>query len=109
MSEVENIEHLYNEWEQDKATFQFNDNHWIGHVGPARYGMDRYSSPVWIDFFEEFVPLNDVRIICGHTNSRSNPYCKENSSGMENWCIDNEQKMYMIYEDGEFEIKPIIL
>ena len=107
MSEEDNIINLYNDWEETKSTFMHDNRHWIGYIGPGRYGMDRYSSPVWLDFFYEFKPLDNVRIICGHTNSRSNPYCKENSAGMENWCIDNEQKMYMVYQDGKFEIKPI--
>jgi hypothetical protein len=107
MSEEDNMEHLYNDWEETKSTFMYDNTHWIGYVSPSRYGMDRYSSPVWLDFFDEFKPLDNVRIICGHTNSRHNPYCKENSKGMENWCIDNEQKMYMVYHNGKFEIKPI--
>jgi hypothetical protein len=107
MSEEDNIINLYNDWEETKSTFMHDNRHWIGYVGPSRHGMDRYSSPVWLDFFDEFRPLDNVRIICGHTNSRFNPYCKENSAGMENWCIDNEQKMYIVYQDGKFEIKPI--
>lgn len=107
MSEEENIQFLYDDWEKTKSIFMYDSHHWIGKVGPCRRGMDRYSSPVWLDFFEEFKPLDDVRIICGHTNSRFNPQCKTNSNGLDNWCIDNEQNMYIVYQDGKFEIKPI--
>jgi hypothetical protein len=60
-----------------------------------------------LDFDCEFKPLDEVRIICGHTNSQFNPQCKTSSTGLDNWCIDNEQKMYMVYQNNEFEIKPV--
>ena len=106
-TEEQNINLMYADWEKSKSTFMFDADHWIGKVGPCRYGTDRYSSPVWLDFFGEFKPLDEVRIICGHTNSAHNPQCKTSSSGLDNWCIDNEQKMYMVYHNGKFEIKPI--
>lgn len=107
MSEAENIQNLYDEWEKDKLTFHHKPFHWINFVGPSRYGMDEYSSPIWLDFYDEFVPLDETQIICGHTNSRNNPYCKKNANGLENWCIDNEQSAYAVWQDGKLEIKRI--
>jgi hypothetical protein len=107
MTEMESIEWYYDDWEKTKLDFKYNPDHWIGMVGPARYGMDKYSSPVWVDFEREFEPLDETQQILGHTNSPFNPTCKKSKTGLDNWCIDNEQSIYCVWQDGKLEIKRI--
>jgi len=104
--EADNIQNLYDEWEKDKLTFHHNPFHWINFVGPARYGMDDYSSPIWCDFDREFVPLDETQIICGHTNQlHPSIRCRKNSMGLENYCIDCNQQSYAVWQNGKLEIK----
>jgi hypothetical protein len=105
MSESENIEKLYHEWEADKMIFHHKPWHWINYIGPARYGLEEYSSPIWLDFGSEFVPLDETQIICGHTHDYGNPRCKKNSIGLENYCIDGGQTCYAVWEDGRLDIR----
>jgi hypothetical protein len=106
MSAEDNIEDMYNEWEKDKLTFMHKPWHWINYVGPARYGMDEYSSPIWLDFNREFVPLDEISQLVGHTNQ---PFPsirnKQNPIGLNNYCIDCSQICYAVWEDGNLEIK----
>lgn len=107
LDKKENIERLYQSWERDKLVFSKKPQHWIWEVGRYRGGMDRVGSPVWLDFFEEFKPIEDVKQIVGHTNSAANPTCKTSKDGLENWCLDNEQSYYAVWENGKLEIKRV--
>lgn len=102
MSEEDNIQDMYDQWENDKLSFMHSPWHWINYIGPARYGMDDYSSPIWVDFDNEFVPLDSVEQIVGHTNMITNQIrCRKNAIGLENYCIDNNKSMYTVWEDGK--------
>jgi hypothetical protein len=107
MSEEDNIKRLYQQWENDKLTFSKSPYHWIWEVGSSRGGLDTVGSPVWLDFFSEFMPLDNTEQIAGHSNNQFNPTCKKNAAGLENWCIDREQSCYAVWQNGKLEIKRV--
>lgn len=106
-SELQNIEELYEKWEKEKFTFHLEPWHWIWDVGRCRGGIAMVGSPVWQDFFEEFIPLDNVQQIVGHSSSQFNPTCKKNGAKLENWCIDGNQTSYAVWQNGKLEIKRI--
>jgi len=92
LSEEDNIQYLYDEWEKDKLSFHHKPFHWIWNVSSYRGGSDHYSSPIWVDW-EEFVPVDNIRQIVGHTTKRTSELREKEKT---NFCLDNLQKSYMV-------------
>ena len=107
MSELDNIKHLYDEWERDKHTFKYEPWHWIWDVGRCRGGTALVGGVLWLDWDQEFVPLDHIRQILGHSTDPNGARCKKNGIGLENWCIDGMQTCYATWENGKLEIKYI--
>jgi hypothetical protein len=101
MSEIDNIKRLHDEWESDKATFSNQAFHWIGAVGSCRGGIDDVGSPVWLDWNHEFVPIDGIKQIVGHTNSHE---WREKSG---NYCIDAYRTCYAIIQNDQIKIRYI--
>lgn len=107
MSELDNIKWYYDEWEKDKHTFKYEPWHWIWDVGGYRGGMALAGSPVWLDY-SEFQPLDNIRQVFGHSTSQSTEIrCKESGSGLKNYCIDNMQQTFAVWEKNFLTIKDI--
>lgn len=87
----DNIERLYNQWEEEKSTFHLDPWHWIWDVGRCRGGPCKIGSPIWCDWDREFVDLEEIKQIVGHTTSWGKPR-KLNRS----WCLDCMQTWYAI-------------
>lgn len=64
----------------------------------VRGGLDSFSGILWCDF-EEFVPIDGVRQIFGHTNDKA-----VRKIG-DNYCIDTFGSSYAVIQNGEIEIK----
>ena len=108
LSELDNIERLRAQWKQDQHTFMHDPCHWIWAVGRCRGGYANVGSPVWLDWNDEFVPIDTVQQIVGHTSQQESALrVKLNGIGLKNWCIDCMQKTYAIWEDGELTVKDI--
>lgn len=111
LSEEDNVAKLYADWENDKHTFMFKPYHWINYVSALRRGHNDTSSPIWLDW-REFIPMDDIQIICGHSNSLEiidAPRIKKNKDGLENYCIDYNQQIYAVadFEKNSLTIKTI--
>lgn len=107
LTEDENIEALYDDWEKTKHSFMHNEDHWIGKVSSFRGGLDRCSSPTWLDWYE-YVPMDTTQIICGHSNLRPDESgVKQNGIGLKSYCIDRHQTSYAVWENGDVRIDTI--
>jgi len=103
-----------------------NRHHWFTIAGFSRSGSPFVGGLLWLDFNEEFCPIQGIHQIVGHTPDRYNvkwKFFKENdtimsesTSGAEpvlsdkssyNVCIDSYPalKWYAIYEDKKLIIK----
>lgn len=105
LSEEENINLMYDNWEKDKEKFMIIPDHWIWYVSSLRRGPDPYSSPIWLDW-SEFEPMEDIIQIVGHS-SRSNYEIKGHKPRSFNFCIDCNQSIYMNLEDGVVNINSV--
>jgi hypothetical protein len=104
ISVEDNIDRLYNKWEQDKGSFYHYPYHWIWDVGTCRGGNAAKGSVVWCDWRHEFCPIPEIKQIVGHTSSIK----KEIREKDGNYCIDNYRQTYaVIRADGKLEIKHI--
>lgn len=103
-SEIDNIKELYNKWENDKSSFKHIVPHWIYYVGLCRGGFHDVGSPIWLDWNQEFQPIDNINQIVGHTSNNILHKAKSN-----NYCIDIMQKKYAIYdnETKNLDIKTI--
>ena len=104
-SELDNIRDLYDKWETDKAEFMHKPWHWIWDVGACRGGMSKVGSPVWLDWYEEFVPLDNIGQVVGHSTKfgKHDPILKQ--GGFNNYNIDCMQHGYAVWENGVMEAK----
>lgn len=101
-SEQENIELLYNKWQQEKNSFYNSPFHWIWDVGVCRGGDSKVGSPIWLDWAEEFYPLDNTKQIVGHSTNNIGIREKNN-----NYCIDGMQNTYCVIKDRKLIFKNV--
>lgn len=99
----DNVTRLYNKWELEKVTFHADPHHWIWAVGACRGGLDRVGSPIWCDWNQEFVDLDEIKQIVGHTSKYDPP--RRNG---KSWCIDCMQTWYAISTPESLIFKNIL-
>jgi hypothetical protein len=106
ISELNNIERLCHQWKRDRHVFMRDPYHWIWEVGQCRGGSSTVGSPVWLDWNDEFIPIDNIQQIVGHT-SQQEPALRRmiNSSFLVNLCIDCMQQTYAVWEDGKITVK----
>ena len=108
MSELDNIKWYYNEWEKDRRIFHREPWHWIWDVGQCRGGQAVVGSPVWLDWNNEFTPIDNVQQIVGHTTTSDvSLRILSNGENLKNWCIDCMQQVYAVWENEEVTVKDI--
>ena len=74
----------------------------IYQVGPSRGGrFVRAGGPVWLDFTDEFEPIDGFPQIFGHTGRKKTIFQCEKEM---NFCIDNNQTTYMMIDDKQINI-----
>lgn len=103
---------LGNEGIYDYLTIQSNDAdikirtnqpHWFYQAGYVRGGSQKKGGIVWLDFDQEFFPIENVSQIVGHTfrkKAKIQAYGKT-----DNYCIDTNLNEYLIIQNGKFEVK----
>jgi len=100
-SAIESIIELSNRWQNDRRTFMFSHNHWIGNVGVCRNGYSKVGSPIWLDWNYEFKPIPDILQIVGHTED----YRTRTQQG--NICIDCGCSVYAIVKNNDCQFVTI--
>jgi hypothetical protein len=75
------------------------DKHWLYGAGAARFGSQKIGGITWLDFEEEFVPIEGLDQIVGHTFHSA--VIERNN----NYCIDCSLNQYLIIENGKLTVK----
>ena len=63
---------------------------------------------MWLDFNDEFEPVDGLNQIVGHTNQRTNGCAWVFADNSDNYCIDCFQNQYMVIENKAIKIKNYI-
>jgi Calcineurin-like phosphoesterase len=85
--------------------------HWFFNAGAARGGR-QVGGIVWLDFNNEFVPIQDLQQIVGHTHAKK-IRCHAEEGLIDplqanNICIDTNLNEYLVATNGKLEIKKYI-
>jgi len=99
LSEDDNVQELYDKWENEKHHFMHQPDHWIWDVGACRMGNSIVGSPVWLDWNNEFYPQDNLCQIVGHSTHET-----WRQTG-DNYCIDGLQNAYGIWQNNQFTPK----
>ena len=105
---------LVKEIERANIALRTGQNHWFYYAGRSRGGPKKGGGIVWLDFKQEFQPIEGLKQIVGHTyhkNGRVNPHHLDgsvNPAECENLCIDNGLNEYIVFNNGKLEIKKFL-
>ena len=105
------INYIDSECERATLAARTNDYHWFFKAGRARGGFARYGGIVWLDFDNEFEPIEDLKQIVGHTFRRSRGIEQHHTEGFSdlteanNLCIDCNVNQWLTITNGKMEIK----
>jgi len=106
--------YLSEESEAANTCLKTNQKHWFYLAGRARGGSERYGGITWLDFDQEYDPIDDLEQIVGHTYRRSRKVQCHRSEGVvnpldaENICIDTNMFEYLTVSNGKWEIKSVM-
>lgn len=87
------------------------ESYWAYCAGRARGGFFQYGGLTWLDFEDEFTPIDDLRQIVGHTYSRTGKIRTHHTEGVidvsegNNICIDCGLNEYLIIHNQKLNIK----
>jgi len=95
----DNISKLARVWRENRFEFRDRGFSWINDCGPARGGADDVGSPLWLDWDEEFVPMEEIRQIVGHTNGLATR-TKRFSAHEVDYCLDAYRTTYAIVTEN---------
>lgn len=82
--------------------------HWFWGAGKSRGGGYKQGGIVWLDFNDEFEPVDGLNQIVGHTNQRTNSCAWKFVKDSDNYCIDCFQNQYLVIENKTIKIKNYI-
>lgn len=95
-----------------KPTIESGGSHWFYRAGEARCGNQKFGGIVWLDFDEEFEPIEEVKQIVGHTFNRKGSGIRGHHTNgnldlteVNDLCIDCNVDEYLIIENGKVQIK----
>jgi hypothetical protein len=88
-------------------------NHWFCYIGRSRYGNAPKGGITWLDWDNEFEPIEGVTQIVGHTHSRTDKIRKHHLDGNlsvsdGDLCIDCGLNQWITITNGRLEIKSYI-
>lgn len=112
MTDIKNISDFL-DVEVDKANtlIQSNQPHWFYMAGAGRGGNMKYGGLTWLDFRREFVPIEGLKQIVGHTRHHCivnhNTDGNINISESENIDIDCGLTQYLLIRNGKVTVKTI--
>ncbi len=82
-----------------------NQFSWYLAAGEGRGGFQPQGGINWLDWHDEFEPIENVSQIVGHTHQHS-PQQKIGKNSV-NYCIDCGQKDFAILQDGKFRTEKL--
>lgn len=96
--------------EETKAQMAMRQSkkHWFYAVGRCRGGNDAFGGLVWCDANMEFIPINELTQIFGHTcqyDTRRPLVIKDEESEALNICLDSALRHYGVIENNVFRIE----
>ena len=106
--------YLSEESEAANRCLKTNQKHWFYLAGRSRGGPERYGGITWLDFDQEYDPIDDLQQIVGHTHRKSKKIQCHRSEGSinpldaDNICIDTNMNEYLTVLNGKWEIKTIL-
>jgi hypothetical protein len=77
---------------------------WPYMVGRSRKGVFGYGGPLWLDWYQEFLPIEGTQQIVGHTNQRNNLLGLTANGDI---CLDNGLKAVLDWRDGLGTLVPV--
>jgi len=95
----DNIIRLAREWRENRFEFREHGFHWTTECGACRGGMGTIGSPLWLDWDNEFVPMEEIRQIVGHTNGRD-VRTKNLTQTKVDYCLDAYRTTYAIVTEN---------
>ena len=95
------IKWLNNEATLTKLHLESGGSYWTYRAGYARGGRQNLGGWCWLDWDDEFTPIDGLKQIAGHTFRQD--YKIEEKQG--NYGIDTNLSQYMIISNGKVEIK----
>lgn len=95
--------YLDKEGENAISALRSQSSHWFYEAGKVRGGRSKRGGILWLDFNDEFEPIENLKQIVGHTNQWETQ--KINITDPNNICIDCSLKQYIIIQNGKLEIK----
>jgi len=105
---------LNSELEKIHTNIISSKNYWAYGAGRARYGSQSVGGITWLDFVDEFEPIDGLKQIVGHTFSRNNKiYCYnrekyQDPTQDDNICVDANLDEYLVIHNGKLTIKQYI-
>lgn len=96
----DSAEATYIKWQVERDYALRSQFHWIGEAGKCRGGDFSSGSPIWLDWDEEFKPIEGMLQIVGHTNSGGAVHKPKDHS----YCLDEDGSCYAIW-DKSLQIK----
>ena len=75
-------------WHDDFRTFGQTPNHWLNDVHHCRGGFSESGSPIWLDWNHEFVPIEGMPQIVGHSQTLEQKW--------NSMCIDDKRRSFGI-------------
>ena len=84
------LRHFGDEIEKGEIALLSGDKYWLYCAGVARFGNEIIGGITWLDFEEEFVPIEGLDQIVGHTFHSA--VIERNN----NYCIDCSLNQYLI-------------
>jgi hypothetical protein len=95
---------LDNESKKAETNLLIEQPHWFYSAGKARGGRASVGGIVWLDFNQEFVAIDGLNQLCGHTPYNNITQYKNTNS----YDIDCHVAQYLIIQNGKLEIKDYV-
>jgi Calcineurin-like phosphoesterase len=78
-------------------------------AGRARGGSECYGGVIWLDWYDEFVPMGNINQIVGHTYGSAVRYKTNGTYPVisENICFDTVFRNYLLVENSQVTVKTI--
>ena len=100
--DLKNLDQFLSSQEQAaKGCMKYDDMHWFYHAGRARGGRYSYGGLTWLDWEDEFEPIEGLSQIVGHTRNWN--VRKKEAKDSVNICLDTHLNNYLTIDENTGE------